>query len=390
MKVAVVHDYFTQLGGAERVAEVLYRILPNADLYTTVALPERLPSGLRDVPVATSWMQSLPGMKKFYRQYFLLYPFSLSSFHLGKYDLVVSSSSGYVKGVSPPLDTVHVCYCHTPMRWAWSFEGYSRRESMNPATRALVRGLVALLRDWDRHASRQPDHFIANSRTVAARIQKTYERTAEVIYPPIDVHRFRPARRPEADYYLVLSRLISYKRLDLAVEACTRLGRELLVVGEGPHRAALEAKAGPTVQFLGRVSDHEVGRLAANCRALIFPGEEDFGMAPLEVAAAGRPTIAYRAGGAMETVVDGVTGLFFDEQSPDHLMAAIERFEARTWSPVELRSHAEMFSVGVFRDRFFEFLGRIGCGLRPAEKLTRVSPGLAPVEDWVNEDVRTA
>ena len=390
MRIAVVHDYFTQSGGAERVAEVLFQILPNADLHTTVALPERLPASLKDVPISTSWMQALPGMRKFYRQYFLLYPFSLSSFDLSGYDLVISSSSGYVKGVSPPLDTLHVCYCHTPMRWAWSFDGYSKREEMNPATRTVLRALVALLRTWDREASRQPDHFVANSRGVAARIQRVYGRSAEVIYPPIDVHRFRPTHKPAGGYYMVLSRLIGYKRLDLAVEACTKLGRELLVVGDGPHRRALESIAGPTVKFLGRVSDDEVVNLAANCRALIFPGEEDFGMAPLEVAAAGRPTIAYRAGGATETVIDGVTGLFFDAQSPEHVMEAIERLETRTWSPIELRLHAEEFSIAVFQERFFEFLTRIGCPLRGIESLTRVTPSLSVAENWIGEDLRTA
>lgn len=390
MKIAVVHDYFTQVGGAERVAEALFRMLPAADLYTTVALPERVPSGLKDVPITTSWMQSLPGMRKYYRLYFLLYPFGVSSFDLSRYDLVISSSSGYVKGVSPPLDALHVCYCHTPMRWAWNLEEYAKREALSPASRILLQLCAGPLRIWDKGASRQPDHFVANSRTTAVRIHRAYGRVAEVIHPPIDVNRFRPVDNPECSYYLVLSRLISYKRLELAIEACTRLGRKLLVVGSGPHRRALEASAGPTVKFLGTVDDREVAALAANCRALIFPGEEDFGMAPLEVAAAGRPTIAYRAGGATETIVDGLTGIFFDEQTPEHIVDAMLRFEGRTWSACELRMHAEKFGGNVFQRQFCEFLSKIGAPVRSADSVACLPSIRTEAEDLVVRKRRTA
>ena len=362
MRIAVVHDYFTQKGGAEKVAEEFMRMLPGAALHTTVALPDSMPGGLRGVPVATSWMQHLPWMTKYYRLYFLLYPFAVGSLDLSKYDLVISSSSGYAKGVRAHRDALHICYCHTPMRWVWSFDSYSAREALGPSQRILLSLLVSGLRCWDLNASRQPDHFVANSRTVAGRILQAYERHAEVIHPPIDLHRFRPSDE-SGGYYLVLARLVSYKRIDLAVAACSLLGRRLLVIGDGPYRSRLMASAGPSVSFLGRLSDSEVEYYAARCRALLFPGEEDFGMAPLEVAAAGRPTIAYRGGGAVETVIDGLTGLFFDQQEPEALAAAIERFEQQEWSSHLLRKHAESFGIEAFQARFRSFLARIGVPL---------------------------
>jgi glycosyltransferase involved in cell wall biosynthesis len=359
MRIAIVHDYFTQLGGAEKVAEELMRMLPQAALHATVALPERMPAGLAGVPVITSWMQQLPMMSRYYRLFFLLYPLAVRSLDLTRYDLVISSSSGYAKGVQTSRDATHICYCHTPMRWVWNFDSYSAREAMGAAERWLLPTLIRGLRQWDEGASRQPDHFIANSRSVAERILRAYGRHAEIIYPPIDLHRFRASTEQE-DYYLVLSRLISYKRIDLVVEACTRLGRRLLVIGDGPDRARLKAAAGPTVSFLGRLSDAEVEHYASRCRALLFPGEEDFGMAPLEIAAAGRPTIAYRAGGALETIVDGVTGVFFNRQEPEDVAAAIQRFERMDWSRPVLRRHAENFSVEIFQARMHAFLAHVG------------------------------
>jgi glycosyltransferase involved in cell wall biosynthesis len=389
MRIAVVHDYFTQTGGAERVAEAIFQMLPTADVFATVAFPECLPPALKETPIHTSWMQSLPAIRKYYRFYFPFYPFGVSDLDLSGYDLVVSSSSGYVKGASAPPDALHVCYCHTPMRWAWNFDEYAERDSMSPPIRAILRTVVGYLRDWDKRASRQPDHFIANSKLTAERIQKAYGRAAEIIYPPIDVNRFHLSGQAHQDYYLVLSRLISYKRIDIAVEACTRLGRKLMVVGCGPQQSALEAMAGPSVRFLGRVSDQEVRSLAANCRALLCTGLEDFGMAPLEVAAAGRPAIAYHGGGALETIVEGVTGVFFDQQSPEHLMDAIERFEARAWSATHIRQHAQKFSVAIFEQRFMDFLSRVGATVRAAD-LIPFTRGQSFAHDWTERRRRTA
>ena len=363
MKIAIVHDYFTQLGGAEKVAEELYNILPGADLFATVALESKMPETLQGVVIHTSWMQKLPKMDSWYRLYFPLYPLAVSSLDLSDYDLIVSSSSGYVKGVRANLDAVHVCYCHTPMRWAWSFDSYSARESFHSGVHMALATVVRGLRLWDEGAARQPDHFVANSKAVAARIERAYGRYAEVIFPPIDVDRFSVSSEQE-DYYVVLARLVSYKRIDLAVSAFTQMGKRLVVIGTGPALDNLKAKAGSTVEFVGRLSDRAVERYIARSRALIFPGEEDFGMAPLEVAAAGRPTIAYRAGGALETIIEGETGLFFDEQTTEALIEAVERFERELWSADRIRKHAEGFSREVFATRFTSFLGRIGMPVR--------------------------
>jgi glycosyltransferase involved in cell wall biosynthesis len=366
MKIAVVHDYFTQLGGAEKVAEELYRLAPGSTLVSTVALRDRMPASLQGAGVRTSWLQGMPGMKKYFRLYFLLYPMAVRSLDLSRFDLVLSSSSGYAKGVRTHRDALHVCYCHTPMRWAWNFDDYSAREQMGIARKTILQTLISLLRRWDEDASRQPDHLIANSQTVAKRIALVYGRAAEVIHPPVDVDRFRLSSE-QGDYYLVLSRLVSYKRIDLAVQACTLLNRNLIVIGEGTHRKQLMEKAGPTIKFMGRLPDEDVEYLVSRCRALIFPGEEDFGIAPLEVAAAGRPCIAYRAGGALETIVDGATGVFFDQQTPEDLAECIEDFERRDWSPVALQVHASNFRREVFQERMRAFLVRAGCPLPAIE-----------------------
>jgi glycosyltransferase involved in cell wall biosynthesis len=359
MKIAVVHDYFTQLGGAEKVAEELYRMLPSSSLFATVALQECMPPQLNGVPVNTSWMQKAPKIRQYYRFYFLLYPLAVSSMNLSDYDLVISSSSSYAKGVRTNRDSMHVCYCHTPMRWVWSYENYSSRESFGLAQRTLLPVLIRGLRHWDERASRQPDHFVANSKVVAERIRQAYGRCAEVIHPPIDIDRFHTSTDLE-DYYVVLSRLVSYKRVDLAVQACTERRKKLLVIGHGPDRQRLESIAGPSIRFLGRAPDKDVEYYVSRCRGLIFPGEEDFGMAPLEVGAAGRPTIAYRAGGAVETILENITGLFFDRQTARDLGDAIEQFERQEWCSEAIRRHSEKFSIPVFQDRFRSFFRRIG------------------------------
>jgi glycosyltransferase involved in cell wall biosynthesis len=347
------------MGGAERVAEELYRLQPDSTVFATIALKQRLPKLLQDVPVETSWMQRLPFLDRLYRLYFMLYPFGVSALDLSEFDCILSSSSGYAKGVRTSRNAVHVCYCHTPMRWVWNYDKYSERESMGKWLKWGVARAVSALQLWDLHASRQPDHFIANSQAVADRIRKCYGRFSEIIYPPIDVERFTLSAN-QGEHYLVLSRLVPYKRIDLAIRACNLLNRPLMIIGDGPDREALQKIAGPSITFAGRLSDIEVQHWASECRALLFPGEEDFGLAPLEVAAAGRPTIAYRAGGALETVVEGKTGLFFDETTPESLADAILRFEHRSWSQSALRDHAERFSVEVFQEKMRQFLRKVG------------------------------
>ncbi|HKB68253.1 MAG TPA: glycosyltransferase [Pyrinomonadaceae bacterium] len=369
-KIALVHDYFIQMGGAERVAAAMHDSFPTAPIYTTVALPHRLPKELRGADIRTSAMQLLPGIEQRFRQYFMLYPFAVEHFDLSEFDLIFSSSSGYAKGVRRRSNAIHVCYCHTPMRWAWRYEDYVARENFGRVTRSLLPLSLWGLRKWDLRAAQQPNFYIANSRLVAKRIKEIYGREAFVIPPPIEVDRFQMSSVVD-DYYLVLSRLVPYKRIDLAIEACNRLGRRLVIIGDGPDRARLEKLAGPQTQFLGRQSDSQVNHYASRCRALLFTGEEDFGMVPLEVNAAGRPVIAFRGGGAMETVVDGITGVFFNQPTSASLEGAMEDFESRRWHQQSLRKHAEKFDRSVFTFRILQFLSSVA----PASCVSELTAG---------------
>ncbi len=357
-KVALVHDYFVQMGGAEKVAEEMHKIFPSAPMFTTVDTRTEVPAELRNSRVHTSFMQRLPGIEKNFRHYFPIYPFAVESLDVNDYDLILSSSSGYAKGVRKRHGAIHICYCHTPMRWAWRYEDYAAREQFGGVKRFILPPILAGLRHWDLRAAEQPDFYIVNSSNVARRVKEIYGRDSVVIPPPIDVGRFLPDE-PDEDFYLILSRLISYKKLDLAIEACKKLNRRLIVIGEGPDRKRLERLAGKQTEFLGRQPDQVVTRYASRCRALLFPGEEDFGMVPLEINASGRPVIAYGAGGATETVVDGETGIFFDEQTVESLIAAIEEFESRLWNRRLMRKHAEKFDTQVFTKHVSDFLHKV-------------------------------
>ncbi len=354
-KIALVHDYFIQLGGAEKVAEALHDSFPMAPMYTTVALPHRLPARLRGADIRTSPMQRLPGLERRFRHYFMFYPLAIERFDLSSYDLIFSSSSGYAKGVRRGRNAVHVCYCHTPMRWVWRYDDYVARERFGAFKRSLLPLMMSGLRRWDLRAAQQPDYYVANSRVVAERIKKVYGRESVIIPPPIEVNRFQLSSELD-DYYLVLSRLVPYKRIDLAIEACKRMNRRLLILGDGPDRQRLEKLAGPNIEFLGRQPDRIVNFYLSRCRALLFPGEEDFGMTPLETNAAGRPVIAFRAGGALETVVEGLSGVFFKEPEIDSLCEAIEDLEYRDWNQLRLRAHAEKFDHEVFVTRILKLM----------------------------------
>ena len=368
-RIALVHDYFVQMGGAERVAEAMHDSFPTAPMYTTVALPQSLPQRLRNADIRTSPLQKLPAIDKKFRHYFMLYPFAVEHFDLSAYDLIFSSSSGYAKGVRRRPNAIHVCYCHTPMRWVWRYDDYVARERFGRAQRTLLPMMLWPLKKWDLRASQQPNYYIANSHLVADRIKKIYGREAHVIPPPIEVNRFHMSNEID-DYYLVLSRLMSYKRIDLAIEACKRLNRRLIVIGDGPDRARLEKIGDDRIEFLGRQPDKIVNYYAARCRALLFPGEEDFGMAPLEANASGRPVIAYRAGGAMETVVENLTGVFFDHATSTSLAEAIEKFEGMRFDQYTLRRHAEKFDRSVFSFRVLQFLGSVAPASCSEELLT--------------------
>jgi len=365
MRLALVHDYLNQYGGAERVLETLHEMYPGAPIYTSIYDAARLPSFYREYDIRTSFMQRLPGVSSHHQAYLPCYPVAFESFDLSGYDVVLSNSSAWCKGVVTPPETVHVCYCLTPMRWAWRYGDYVERERFGRLARLGLPAAMTALRMWDVVSSQRVDHFVAISRAVAARIRKYYRREATVIYPPVDTQRFATDQAP-GDYYLVVSRLIPYKRVDLAIEAFNRLGLPLKVVGDGRDRAALQARARGNIEFVGRVSDAEVVELVRGCRAFLFPGEEDFGIAPVEAQAAGRPVVAFGAGGALDTVLDGVTGVHFATQSVDALVAAVRRLEGLSIESAVVARHAQTFDTTAFVRQLGDFVQAAALGERPA------------------------
>lgn len=354
-RVAILHDWLNQYGGAEEVLEDLHALFPDAPVFTSMYDPARVPVAYQDWDIRPTFMQRLPLVTSRHQAYLPIYPLAFAGLDLRGYDLVISNSSGFCHGAPAAGDAVHLNYCLTPPRYVWNLDQYVLREQAAGRIQRLVRPLVAVLRRWDRVAVRRSVTELAGiSRTVVSRIRRCYGRPARLIYPPVDVTAFEVGRGP-GDYFLVVSRLIPYKRVDLAVKACTALGLPLVVAGDGRDRRALEAIAGPTVRFAGYVGSDERRRLLAGCRAFLFPGEEDFGIAPVQAQAAGRPVIAYRAGGALDTVVPGLTGEFFEEPTLESLLAALERFDARHYDPDRIVKNARRFDRPRFRERILDW-----------------------------------
>lgn len=337
--------------------EACHRLYPHAPIYTAMYDRRRMPAAYRSWDIRVSALDLLPAIHRHHQVYLPLYPLGFESLDLAGYDLALSISSAFAHGIVPRPQTLHVSYCLTPPRFIWNTREYVARETLPSPLRALLPPVLLYLRAWDRRAAQRVDRFVAISRVVRERIRRIYGREAEVIFPPVEVDRFRPAERRE-DFYLILSRLVPYKRIDLAVEAFKRLGRPLLIVGHGRDRPALEARAGSGIRFLGRLPDREVRELLPRARALIFPGREDFGITPVEANAAGVPVVAYRAGGALDTVVDGKTGVLFEPQTPEALTEAVDALERRRWDPQRLREHAERFSVARFEGELSGHLER--------------------------------
>ncbi|MEM8533912.1 MAG: glycosyltransferase [Chloroflexota bacterium] len=357
MHVAIVHDYLNQYGGAERVLEALHDLYPDAPVYTSIYDPQVMPSVYRSWDIRTSWMQHLPGWRRYFRHYMPFYPSAFESFDLSGYDLILSSSSAFAKGVIPSPGTRHICYCHTPMRFAWRTDSYVAREQIKGLQRIILSILLTYVRLWDTVSAIRVDAFVTNSREVARRVQRYYGRDATVIPPPVDLATYIP-HEPE-DFYLAGGRLIPYKRLDLAVRTFTTLGLPLKVFGDGRDRVALERIAGPNVTFLGHVSEAERQELFARCRAFVFPGEEDFGITPLEAMAAGRPVIAYAAGGALDSVIEEKTGWFFHEPTAAALAATVAIERTSTVNSISIRRHAESFGRDIFLQRMRDFIASV-------------------------------
>jgi glycosyltransferase involved in cell wall biosynthesis len=342
--------------GGEKVLEAIAELFPGADVFTLVYDPERISPGIRRHRITASWLNRIPAAPRIYPHLLPLHPRAFRSLDVRDYDLVVSSDSSLAKGIRTSPETLHICYCHSPPRYLWDMcEEYLRDEG---ALKRLVAGLAfPRLREFDRCAAQRVTHFVANSRNVQDRIRRHYGRESTVIYPPVEVFD-GPRSAGPFEQYLVLGQLVSYKRVDLAVRSFTQLGRPLVVIGEGPEKDALRKMAGPSVRFLGWQPDEVVREHLASCRALVFPGEEDFGIVPVEAQMAGRPVIAYGRGGARETVEPGVSGIFFERQEPDCLAAAVEQLDPiePTFSVQSIRKNALRFERSVFDREFAAFV----------------------------------
>lgn len=356
MKVALVHDWLNQLGGAEDVLAELVALFPGAPIFTSLYWRKKMPPAWQNWDIRPSIIDKLPWSRQRQQLYLPLYPLAFENMDLRGYDLVISNKSGFCHGVVTDPETVHICYCLTPTRFLWRYPQYAEQESINRLARWLLPPFLSYLRLWDRSAADRVDHFIAISKEVRRRIAKVYGRRSDIIYPPVDTTRFRPATHI-GDYYLMLGRLVPYRRIDLLIEAFNRLGRPLVIAGQGRDRARLEAMAGHKVTFMGYVPDERLPELLAGARAFMFPGEEDFGIAPIQAMAAGRPVIAYAAGGALETVVPG-TGTLFEAQSVEAIVEAVESYDPCTADSDFIRSHAMQFDASVFRHKISAFVER--------------------------------
>lgn len=360
MRVAIVHHWFVSQGGGERLAEELARMYPSADIFALVADSEKVPASLHHRTLRTSFLNRFPFAGRVYRHLLPLYPLAVEHLDLRRYDLILTSDSGPMKGVAVSPSAVHICYCHSPMRYLWD-QYHQYRRSMGPVSQAVFSLSAQYVRSWDQRAAKRVTQFVANSGYVASRILHCYGRKSVVIHPPVDTNAGWLARVP-GRAYLTVGRLVPYKRIDLLIEACNLTGRELRIIGTGPEESRLRAQAGRTIDFLGNVDEGSIWREYANCRAFLFAAEEDFGMAIVEAQACGRPVIAFGRGGALESVVSlqqsaphpQDTGILFQNQTAEDIVDAIQRFEASEYRfQADLISrHAGRFSVEVFRHRF--------------------------------------
>ncbi|MDR2433457.1 MAG: glycosyltransferase [Treponema sp.] len=354
MKVAIVHYWLVNMRGGEKMLEALLEMFPDADIYTHVYNADAVSSLIRSHKVYTSGINRLPFAKKLYQLYMPLMPAALMDFNLRQYDLVISSEAGPAKGVVPNPNAYHLCYCHSPMRYLWDMYHEYFRDS-NPAVRFFMKRLIPSLRIWDISSANLVDRFITNSHYVARRIRRVYNRDAEVVYGPAPVEKYLDIERRPTDYYLFFGQITGYKRSDIAITACLKSGKKLIVAGGGAKKKDVRRyERSGLVRFTGRVSDNEAAALFAGARALLYPGIEDLGLVPIEANAAGCPVIAFREGGALDTIKENVTGLFFDEQTPESLIEAMDHFEkneALFSDRRQFSAHVEQFSKAAFLER---------------------------------------
>lgn len=354
MKVALVHDALNQYGGAEKVLEEFHRLYPDASVFCPVYLPDVMPREFAEWDIRPSWLARLPGANRYHRAIFPLYPYAMHSVDLSGFDVVLSSSFNFAHNVVAGPDTCHVCYCHSPSRFLWDFHGYVQREGFSTLKRSLVVPFLPSLRTQDVVAAQRVDTWVATSRVVQQRIRTIYRRRSGIIPPPVDLAQFESSATGHDGYFLLLMRLVAWKRADLVIQACNALRLPLVVAGDGRDRPRLERMAGPTVRFVGRAEGARKAQLFARCAAFILPAIEDFGITPLEAMASGRPVVAIGAGGALDTVVSGITGEFFPDQTAESLTTTLQRFEPDAYDPAVIRRHAMSFGSDQFRQRIAE------------------------------------
>ncbi len=355
MKTALVHDWLNQVGGAEDVLESLVEMYPSAPIYTSLYWRDAMPPHWREWDIRTSLLNHLPLAQRRQQLYFPFYPIAFEQFDFRDYDLVISNKSGFCHGIITDPETLHICYCLTPTRYVWRYRQYAEQENLGPLLKAILPLFLTNLRTWDRLAADRVDHFIAISQAVRQRIAKLYRRDATIIYPPVDTSRFAPAGRSK-DYYLIVGRLVPYRRIDVLIKAFNKLQRPLLIAGSGRDRARLEALSEPNIEFLGYVPDDQLPGLMSRCRAFMWPGEEDFGISPIQAMAAGRPVIAYAAGGALETIIPGYTGALFYEQSVEAIIRAVEDFDTCTVDSYAISAFSRQFDTSVFKRKMRRFV----------------------------------
>jgi glycosyltransferase involved in cell wall biosynthesis len=355
IRIALVHDWLTGMRGGEKVIEALCELYPDAPLLTLVHVPGSVSPAIERMRILPSIVNRVPGIDRVYRQALPLFPFAIEQFDLDDVDLIISTSHCAAKAVVRTGRASHLCYCHTPMRYVWDQRDvYFGRERMGEPSHRLLRPVLAGLARWDRETAHRVDRFVANSRHVAERIRRYYNREAAVVYPPVDTSYYTPDGIEPDRYLLIVSALSPYKRIDLAIDAAARVGMPLKIAGTGPDGPRLEAMAGSHVEFLGAVPDEGVRELFRRATAVLLPGEEDFGIAPVEAQACGRPVVALGRGGALETVIDGVTGILVSEPSPEAFADGIDRVQHLTLDPMTIREHALRFG----RDRFVQEIRR--------------------------------
>lgn len=363
LKVALVHDWLTGMRGGEKVLEVFCKIFPTSPIFTLLHNKGSVDPSIESHPIFTSFINRLPMKKNKYRHYLPLFPLAIEQFNFKDFQLILSSSHCAAKGIIPPPDALHISYIHTPMRYVWDmYQDYFGSDQTGWFSKKIISLFAHYLRTWDTASSPRVDWFIANSNHVARRIKKYYGRDATVIYPPVDTAPYAPSSKA-GEYFLIVSALVPYKRTDLAISAFNQLGEKLVIVGEGPELKKLKKMAQPNIEFVEWQSPQNLIEYYANCKALIFPGEEDFGMVPVEAMACGKPVIAFARGGALETVIEQnkkngkqSTGLFFYQQTGDDIITAVKKFQQLEWDPEFIAQHARQFDRSIFQEKITSFI----------------------------------